>query len=92
MFGLITFLALLLAGMVILLLLRRCSEAARRAATERTAAALAYGRGYRDATDEINTKRDRESKTSYDKGFESGWNACVTQFEDVGVPGLARAA
>jgi hypothetical protein len=92
MFELITLPALLIAGVLILMLAHRWQTEAQARAAAETEAAMAYGKGFRAATDEINAKRDRESTASYDKGFENGWNACVTQFEDVGVPTQARAA
>jgi Tfp pilus assembly protein PilV len=92
MFGLITFLALLLASVVVLALVRRLAHAEQRAAAAETEAAMSWGKGYQAGAAEQHAKLAREGAASYDKGFENGWNACVTQFEDVGVPIQARAA
>jgi hypothetical protein len=74
--------ALLLAGALILALVRRGRQAERRAADAERTAGGAWNAGYQAGAGETNAKRDREARASYDKGFESGWNTCVTQFED----------
>lgn len=74
---------LLIAALVVCRLNRRLEATEQRANAAETEAAMAWGKGFRDATDEINNRRALESKISYDKGFETGWNTCVTQFEEL---------
>jgi hypothetical protein len=72
---------LLSAALLVWALIRQARAAESRASAAETTAAMAYGKGFRDATDEINKRREHEAKASYDKGFENGWNAALTAFE-----------
>lgn len=60
----------------------RHRDAERRAAQAERAAASTWGDAYQAGAGEQYLKLEREIKGSYDKGFESGWNTCVTQFEE----------
>lgn len=73
---------LMLAAALALWVINRCwGIAEARAAQAESEAALSYSKGYREATDEINMRREHEAKISYDKGFENGWNSALYAFE-----------
>lgn len=92
LFYAITGVVLIAAAVIGVALIRQAQAAEARAAYAETQAAMAYGQGFRDATDEINTRRDQEAAQSYDKGRVVGWNACVTTYEDQETYNEAAAA
>lgn len=73
---------LIIAAAVIWALNRRLGDTEQRAAAAETEAALSWGKGYQAGAHEQCVKLQREIVVSRDKGFETGWNTCVTQFED----------
>lgn len=81
MFELIAVPILVIAAVLMIVLARHSQAADARATRAESEAALSWGKGYRAGTDEQNAKLGRESKTSYDKGIESGWNACIDEYE-----------
>lgn len=73
---------MLLAGVITIWAAHQAQAAETRTKAAETKAAMAYGNGFRDATDEINKRHEHEAKASYDKGFENGWNAAFIALED----------
>lgn len=99
MFELIAIPALFAAGILLIIFARRNQAIEDRAQADRAyaieaeqAATAAWGSGYQAGAAEQTAKLERELAASYDKGFESGWNTCVVQFEDRQEPTQARAA
>lgn len=81
MFEAIAGVLLLISAVVVWALTRRLAAAQQDAAAAETKAAMSWGEGFRAATDEVNIRRDREDRASYDKGFEKGWNACIAELQ-----------
>ena len=92
MFEIIAGIAMLLAAFTIWALNRRLGDAEYRAGEAEQAAASAWSNAYQAATTEINARRDNESRTTYGKAFEEGWNGCIDEYETRQELTQARAA